>query len=57
MKGISLEEAGFILAKMGKRGRQASMASASIRAKILELIKTTPVTKKALKETGIENLN
>ena len=57
MKGISLEEAGVILAKIGKQGKQASIASALIRDKILELTKTTPIIQKTLAELGIEKLN
>ena len=56
MRVINLEEAGIILAKIGKQGRLASIASTSIRAKILELIKTTPTIEKALKEIGIKKL-
>ena len=56
MKGMNLEEAGLILAKIGKQGREASMASASIKDKILELTKTTPTTEKVLKEMGIEKI-
>ena len=56
MKGINLEEAGLILAKIGKQGKQASMASASIRNKILGLTKTTPTIEKALKEIGIKKV-
>ena len=56
MKEMNLEEAGLILAKIGKQGRGAGMASALIRDKILGLTKTTFTIENVLKEIGIEKV-